>query len=149
MSPISLLKQGDDTDQELSDDESENHRESTLSSDIEEDYLDQQKEVLLLAQVCQDKSLRTTRVPLPMNERLADAGIARPPLPNSQNSAGQWHHHCSKAKSQPSSTYYLSLTMHHPPRRCCYACLVETRMFHNPRPVQIRTFPNTKRLLLR
>jgi len=62
---------------------------------------------------------------------------------------GQWHHHCSNAKSQSSSTNYPSLMVHHPPRRCRYASLVETRMFRNPRPVQIRTFPNTKRLLLR
>jgi len=61
----------------------------------------------------------------------------------------QWHHHCSNAKSHSSSTNHASLTVHHPPRRCRYTSLVETRMFHNPSPVQIRTFPNTKRQLLR
>jgi len=62
---------------------------------------------------------------------------------------GQWHHHCSNAKSRPSSTNYQSPTLHHTPRCCCYASLVDTEMFHNPRPVQIRAFPNTKSLLSR
>jgi len=44
MSPISLLKQDDDTDQEISDDESEDPGESTLSSRIKEDNLDHQQE---------------------------------------------------------------------------------------------------------
>jgi len=48
-----------------------------------------------------------------------------------------------------SSTNYPSPMVHYPPRCCRYATLVETRMFHNPRPVQIRMFPNTKMLLLR
>jgi len=48
MSPILLLKQGDDTDQELSDDQSEDPGESTISSDIEEDDLDHQQVVLHL-----------------------------------------------------------------------------------------------------
>jgi hypothetical protein len=42
MFPISSLKQEYDTNQELSDKESEEARESTFSSDIEEDYLDHQ-----------------------------------------------------------------------------------------------------------
>jgi len=52
MSLISLLKQDDDADQKLSDDESEDPGESTLPSDIAEDDLDHQQEVLLLGQVC-------------------------------------------------------------------------------------------------
>jgi hypothetical protein len=40
--------------------------------------------------------------------------------------------------------------MHHPPgHRSFPTCLVEARLFHHPRPVVIRTFPNTKRLLVR
>ena len=62
---------------------------------------------------------------------------------------GQWHHHNSNAKSPPTSTNHPTLIMHHLPRCCLNPNLVETRMLHNPRPVQIRTFPNTKRLLLR
>jgi hypothetical protein len=42
MSPISLLKQEDDTDQELSDDEREDPGQSTISSDTEEDDLEHQ-----------------------------------------------------------------------------------------------------------
>jgi len=62
----------------------------------------------------------------------------------------QWHHHCSNAKSHPSSPKYHSLTVHHPPGHWCFPpSLVETRIFHNPRPVVIRTFPNTNRALLR
>jgi len=57
---------------------------------------------------------------------------------------GQLPHLCSHAESQPSSTHYLSLTMHHWPRCCCYPSLVYTRMFHNTRPVEMRTFPKTK-----
>ena len=66
-----------------------------------------------------------------------------------ENHLGQWHHHCSNPKCQPSSTSHLSLTVHHPPRRRCNPSQVETRMLHNPRPVQIRNFPDTKRLRLR
>jgi len=66
-----------------------------------------------------------------------------------ENHLSQWHHHCSNAKSKPSSTSHPSLTMHHLPRRCRNPSLGDTRMLNNPRPVQIRTFPNTKRLLLR
>jgi len=58
---------------------------STLSSDIEEDDLDHQQEVLHLGQARRDKSLCTTRVPLPKKQSRADTVIARPPLPDSQN----------------------------------------------------------------
>ena len=61
---------------------------------------------------------------------------------------GQWHHHCPNAKCKPSTTNYLSLTVHLPPRHCRYPRLVEKRMFHNPTPVRIRMFLNTKWLLL-
>ena len=77
--------QDDDTDQDIGDDASEDAGESTLSSDIEEDDLDHQQEVLHLGQARRDKSLRTTRVPLPKKRSRADTVIARPPLPNSRN----------------------------------------------------------------
>jgi hypothetical protein len=52
--------QDDDSDQDISDDESagenEHTGEITLSSDIEEDDLDHQQQVLPLDQVCRDKS---------------------------------------------------------------------------------------------
>jgi hypothetical protein len=79
------MNQDDETDQEIGDDESEDTGESTLSSDIEEDDLDHQQEVLHLGQARRDKSLRTTRVPLPKKRSRADTVIARPPLPNSRN----------------------------------------------------------------
>jgi len=86
------LKQGDDTDQDIGDGKSEGKsedtEESTLSSDIEEDDLDHQQEVLLLSQARRDKSLRTTRVPLPKKRSCADTVIARPLLPNSRKPPG-------------------------------------------------------------
>jgi len=79
------MYQDDETDQEIDDDESEDTRESTSSSNIEEDDLDHQQEVIHLGQACRDKSLRTTRVPLPKKQSRADTVIAHPPLPNSRN----------------------------------------------------------------
>jgi len=54
-------------------------------------------------------------------------------------------HHCSSAQSQ-SSTYHASLTLY---RHSRFPRPVATRMFLNERPVEITTFLNTKRLLLR
>jgi len=55
---IILMKQDDnDTDREISKKESEDHGESTLSSDIEEDDLDNQQEVLHQDQACLDKTI--------------------------------------------------------------------------------------------
>jgi len=86
------MKQGDDTDQDIGDGESEGESadtgESTLSSNIEEDDLCHQQEVLLLGQAHWDKSLRTTRVPLPKKRSHADTVIARPLLPNSRKPPG-------------------------------------------------------------
>jgi len=83
--PISLMYQDDETDQAIGNDDSEDTRESTLSSNIEEDNLDHQQEVLHLGEARQDKSLCTTRVPLPKERSCANTVIARPPLPNSRN----------------------------------------------------------------
>jgi len=79
------MYQDDETEEEIGDDDSDDTGESTLSSDIAEDYLDHQQEVLHLAQVRQDKSSRTTWAPLPKKRSCADTVIARPPLPNSRN----------------------------------------------------------------
>jgi hypothetical protein len=49
------MNQDDETDQEIGDDESEDTGESTLSSNIEEDALDHQQEVLHLGQARRDK----------------------------------------------------------------------------------------------
>jgi hypothetical protein len=84
-----LIKQDDDdTDRKLSKDECENIGESTLSSNIEEVDLDNQQEVLHLDQAHRDKSIRTTRVPLPKKLSRADSVIARNSLPNLQHPAG-------------------------------------------------------------
>jgi len=79
------MNQVKDSDQEISDDENEDTGESTFSSDIEQDDLDHQQEVLYLGQACRDKSLRTARVPLPKTWSCADTLIARPLLSNSRN----------------------------------------------------------------
>jgi len=79
------MYQDDETDQEIDDDNSEITGESTSSSDIKEDNSDHHQEVLHLGQARRDKSLHTTRVPLPKIWCRGDTVIARPPLPNSQN----------------------------------------------------------------
>jgi hypothetical protein len=86
---IILMKQDDDdVDREISNDESEDLGESTLSSDIEEDDLDIRQEVLHLDQARRDKTIRTTRVPPPKKQSRADTVIARAPLPNLRHPAG-------------------------------------------------------------
>jgi len=86
---IIMIKQDDnDTDQEISENESEDLGESTLSTDIEEDYLDNQQEVLHLDQAHGDKTIRTTRVPPPKKRSRADTVIARTSLPNLRHPAG-------------------------------------------------------------
>jgi hypothetical protein len=82
---ISLITQDDETDQEVRDGDSQDTGESALSSDIKEEDLDHHQEVLHLGQVRRDKSLCTTRAPLPKKRSRADTVIARHPLPNSRN----------------------------------------------------------------
>jgi hypothetical protein len=82
-------KQNDNnTDREISENESEDPGESTLSSDIEPDDLGNQKEVLHLDQARRDKTIQTTMVPLPMNRSRADTVLARTSLQNLQHLAG-------------------------------------------------------------
>jgi hypothetical protein len=84
-----MKQDDDDTDrEEISDDESEVLGESTLSSDIEEDDLDNQQEVLHLDQARRGKIIRTTRVPQPKKRNRADTVIARTSLPNLRHPAG-------------------------------------------------------------
>jgi hypothetical protein len=55
-----LMKQdNDDIDREISNDESQDLAESTVSSNIKEDDLDIRQEVLHLDQACRDKSIQT------------------------------------------------------------------------------------------
>jgi hypothetical protein len=86
---IILMKQDDDyTDREISNNECEDLAEFTLSSDIEEDDLDNQQKVLHLDQVRRDTTIRTTRVPLPKKRSRADTVITRTSLPNLRHPAG-------------------------------------------------------------
>jgi len=86
---IILMNQDDnDTDLEISKNESEDLGESTLSSDIEEDDLDNQREVLHLDQARRDKTMRTTRVPPAKTRSRADTVIAHTSLPNLRHPAG-------------------------------------------------------------
>jgi len=77
------MKQDDnDTNREISDDDSEDPGKSTLSSDIEEDDLQTWQEVIPLDQTRCDRTLQTTRVPLPKKWNCANTVIARTSLPN-------------------------------------------------------------------
>jgi len=63
---IILMKQDDDnTDWEISNDTTGDLGESILSSNIVEDNMDDQQEILHLDQVRHDKTKQTTRVSLP------------------------------------------------------------------------------------
>jgi len=80
---IILMKQdNDDTNWEISNDECQDLGESTLSSDIEDADLDNRQEVLHPDQPRCEKTIRTTRVPLPMKRSRAHTVIAHTLLPN-------------------------------------------------------------------
>ena len=84
-----LMKQDDNNNnQGIRENESEDLGESTLSSNIEEDDLDDQQEVLRLDQAPRDETIRTTRVPPPRKRCRADTVIARASLPNLRHPAG-------------------------------------------------------------
>jgi len=86
---IILMKQNnDDTDWKISNDQREDPRESTLSSDIDEDDLDNWQEVLHLDPAHRDNTLQTTRIPLPKKRRRADTVIFHTPLPNLRHPVG-------------------------------------------------------------
>jgi len=86
---ILLVKQDDDdSDREISEDEIDCPGKSTLSSNIEDDDLDNQLEVLHRDQACRDKTIRTTRVPLRMKRSCAATVIARTSVPNWRHPAG-------------------------------------------------------------
>jgi len=85
---LHMKQDDDDTDREISENESENPGESTLSADIEEDDLDNQQEVLHLDHAHIDETIQTTRVPLPTKRSRADTVIARTSLPHLWHPAG-------------------------------------------------------------
>ena len=68
-----LVKLDDDnTDREISNDKSEDPRESRLSSNIKEDDLENWQKVLHSDQASYDKTIRITRVPLTKKRSRAD-----------------------------------------------------------------------------
>jgi hypothetical protein len=74
---ISLLKPEDDnTDQEISNDESQDPAESTLSSDIEQDVMGIWQEILHLELAHREKTIQSTMVPLPTTRSRANTIIA-------------------------------------------------------------------------
>jgi len=85
---ILMKRDDDDTNREISDNKSEDTRAFTLSSDIEEDDLENQQEVLHPDQPHHHKALQTTRVPLPKKQSRADTVIACTSLPNLRHPAG-------------------------------------------------------------
>jgi hypothetical protein len=87
--PIILMTQDDNnTDREISKNETEDLGELTLSSDIEEEDLDNQQEVLHLDQAGGNKTIQTTQVSPPKKWSRADTVIACTSLPNLRYSAG-------------------------------------------------------------
>jgi hypothetical protein len=81
---ILIQQEDDDTDQEITDNAREATGESTLSSEIEDDDLNNQQEILHLDQACCDKTIRTTMVPLQEKRSCADTVVARAPFRNLQ-----------------------------------------------------------------
>jgi hypothetical protein len=78
-----MKKDDNDTDwEEISDDNIENVDESTMSSDIEEDDLNNQQEILHLDQACRDKIIQTSRVLLPWTPNCADSVNVHTSHPN-------------------------------------------------------------------
>jgi len=71
----------------MNDDNSEDAVESTLSSDLEKDDLNNQEETLHQEQVHRVKIIRTTRVPLPKKQIHADTIIEVTSLPNLRHPA--------------------------------------------------------------
>jgi len=82
------MKQDDDDTDQKSNDDSEGLVESTFSSDIEKDDLDNLLELLHVDQTRRDKTLQTWSLPLPMKRSRADTFIACTSHPNLQHPTG-------------------------------------------------------------
>jgi len=87
MSPNSVMKQNDNTEQEIDTGKCEGTRESILLSDIDGDFIDHQQEVLLLCQVHQNMSLQSTNIQQSEKGIHTNTLIAHPHFRNSQNPA--------------------------------------------------------------
>jgi len=86
---IILIKQDDDHPVwGINSDQSEDPAESTLSSDIEQEDLDNRQEVLHLDQARHAKTLQTATVPLPTTWGRTNNITAHTPLPNIRHPAG-------------------------------------------------------------
>ena len=85
---ILKIQDNDNINRENRNDESVYPAVSTWSADIKEDDLDIQQELLHLDQARQDKTIRTTSVPLWEKWSHADNVVAHAPLPNLRHSAG-------------------------------------------------------------
>jgi len=90
---ILMNQDNDDIYWEISNDGSEDPGKSRLSSQIEGYDFDIRQEVLHLDQARRDKTMWTTRVPLPKKQSRADTVIAHPPLP--------WERHPVAAVAPP------------------------------------------------
>jgi hypothetical protein len=85
---ILMYQYHDDIDQELSNNKCEDPGEYTLSSNIEEDDLDNWQDVLPIDQACCNRKVHTTRVPLPKKRCCAYTFIAWTELSNLQHPVG-------------------------------------------------------------
>jgi hypothetical protein len=83
-----MRQDDDDTDRDISENECEAAGVSTLSSDIKEENLFKQQEVIHLDQAPCDTTIRTTRVPLATKTHRTDTVIACTSLPNLGHAAG-------------------------------------------------------------
>jgi len=137
MTLISLFKQDDNTNQEIGDDDKENHTELTAWFNMKEDDLDHNRRFCCFARRAWTRLHEIQKFHCERNGAVLILSLyaLHHQIPEMQ--VGQWHQHCSNAKSQPSSTYYPSLTVHYPPRHCPYVSEVQTRIFHNPKPVEM------------
>jgi len=148
-SVISSMPLHEYTDQVISKVQSESTGQSTLSSDTDKYDFNHQQEVYHRGQVRHDRSLRTTRVPLRQKWYNADTVISHIVLPNSSNPASYMAPPALHHERSTLLTNYSKLTVLYRCWHCHCPSYVKTRMFHNPRPVEIRMLLTTKKLPLR
>jgi len=142
------MNKDNDTDQEIRDDDAAEAGQSTFSSDIEEDNLHNHQEVFCLGLEYRDKSYELQRFHYERTGPMPILSLHALHLQIPEIYLRQWYNHCSTAKSHPPSTNCPCLNMNHLPGHWSFPTSpVETRLLSNLRPVVIRTFPNTKRLL--
>jgi len=145
---MDITKQDDnDTDPEIADADSADPGKSTMSPNIQDDDLYNPQELLHLHQAPRDKTKRTTMVLLAKKWRHANIVITGTSLRNLRHLAGAIA--SPLLKCQNSTINILRKSDFEPALVLPCPRLPETRMFLSSRPVEITTFLNTKRLLLR